>query len=333
MACVASKDSDQPGHSPSLIRVFAVSLGRILSTDCSEVVVLVLLNFGLVLWYKYRSNFSDWSWCRTCEKLKNDKVNKVEKWQKLTAGLNPNHMHIFKPWKKDVRSFRKKGLKSYKELCLQGTHCLYTFIESEVRKWQSSQSKKVTKINSRIISKAHANFKTMEKTCAKFQKDQYKIVWGVALTRYPLSIHFHRIWGQKMTKFTKWKKWQKLMQGLYQNHNYAHLQTMEKSCAKFQNDWYKIVWGVVLTRYPLSIHCHRKMTKFTKWKKWQKIILTTISKSHAHPRTMTKTPAKFQNDWYKELRSQDTQGKCWWMDERMDGPTNGHKLARLSRLC
>ena len=28
--------------------------------------------------------------------------NKVEKWQKLTAGLNPNHMHIFKPWNKDV---------------------------------------------------------------------------------------------------------------------------------------------------------------------------------------------------------------------------------------
>ena len=56
------------------------------------------------------------------------------------------------------------------------------------------------------------------KTCAKFQKDQYKIVWGVALTRYPLSLHFHRIWGQKMTNFTKWKKWQKLMQGLYPNH-------------------------------------------------------------------------------------------------------------------
>ena len=30
---------------------------------------------------------------------KKDKVNKVEKLQKLTAGLNPNHMHIFKPCK------------------------------------------------------------------------------------------------------------------------------------------------------------------------------------------------------------------------------------------
>ena len=33
--------------------------------------------------------------------------------------------------------------------------------------------KKVTKINSRIISKLHAHLQSMEKTCAKFQKDQY----------------------------------------------------------------------------------------------------------------------------------------------------------------
>ena len=73
-----------------------------------------------------------WSWCRTCEKLKTEKVNKVEKRQKLTAGLNPNHMHIFKPWKKRCAKF-------YMELRLQGTHYLYTSIESEVRKWQSSK--------------------------------------------------------------------------------------------------------------------------------------------------------------------------------------------------
>ena len=33
---------------------------------------------------------------------------------------------------------------------------------------------KVTKINARIISKAHAHLQTMEKTCAKFQKDWYE---------------------------------------------------------------------------------------------------------------------------------------------------------------
>ena len=57
------------------------------------------------------------------------------------------------------------------------------------------------------ISKPHAHLQTMEKTCAKFQKDQYKIVWGIALTRYPLSKH----WGRKMTQYTKWKKWQKII--------------------------------------------------------------------------------------------------------------------------
>ena len=35
---------------------------------------------------------------------------------------------------------------------------------------------KVTKINSRIISKQYAHLQTMAKTCTKFQKDQYKIV-------------------------------------------------------------------------------------------------------------------------------------------------------------
>ena len=38
-------------------------------------------------------------------------------------------------------------------------------------------------INARIISKAHAQLRTMEKTCAKCQKDSYKTVRGVALTR------------------------------------------------------------------------------------------------------------------------------------------------------
>ena len=84
----------------------------------------------------------------------------MEKWQKLTAGLNPNqsHAHLFKPWKKDVQSNIKVGMKLYKELRLQGTHCLY---------WGQKMTKveKMTKINSRIISKPHAHLQTMEKTC------------------------------------------------------------------------------------------------------------------------------------------------------------------------
>ena len=44
------------------------------------------------------------------------------------------------------------------------------------------------------------------------------------------------------------------------------------------------------------------MTKFTMWKKVTKNALTIILKPHAHPHTMKKTYAKFQNNWYKTVR-------------------------------
>ena len=92
-----------------------------------------------------RSNFDEVD----VASAKTDKVHKVEKSQELSAGLNQNHMHIFKPWKKRCI---KTGMKLYKELRLQGNHCLYTFIESEVRNDKVHKVEKVTKINSRIIS-------------------------------------------------------------------------------------------------------------------------------------------------------------------------------------
>ena len=54
-------------------------------------------------------------------------------------------MHISSPWQKHVQSFIKIGIKLYEELRSQGTHCLYISIESEVWKWQSSQSGKSDK--------------------------------------------------------------------------------------------------------------------------------------------------------------------------------------------
>ena len=52
-----------------------------------------------------------------------------------------------------MQSCIKTGMKLYKELPLQGNHCLYTFTESEVRNDKVHKVEKVTKINSRIISK------------------------------------------------------------------------------------------------------------------------------------------------------------------------------------
>ena len=75
-----------------------------------------------------------------------------------------------------MQSCIKTGMKLYKEFRLQDNHCLYTFIESEDRNDKVHKVEKVIKINSRIISKACAHLQTMAKTCAKFHKDQYKIV-------------------------------------------------------------------------------------------------------------------------------------------------------------
>ena len=121
--------------------------------------------------------------CSEAGTLDTAQVRKVEKVKNLRKGLYPNHMHIFRPWRKHVQSFKKIGIKLYENLRSQGTHRHNTSIESKVRKWQSFQSGKVTKINARITYKPHAYLLTMEKTCAKFQKDRYKTVWGVALTR------------------------------------------------------------------------------------------------------------------------------------------------------
>ena len=63
---------------------------------------------------------------------------------------------------------------------------------------------------------------------------------------------------------------------------YAHLHTMKKTHAKFENNQYKTARGIALTR---DTHC--LYIEFTMWKK-----LTIISKPHAHLHTMMKTHFK-----------------------------------------
>ena len=48
-------------------------------------------------------------------------------------------MHIFRPWRKCVQSFKKIVIKLYEELRSQGTHCLFI----EVKKSLTSQSGKI----------------------------------------------------------------------------------------------------------------------------------------------------------------------------------------------
>ena len=77
-------------------------------------------------------------------------------------------MHIFRPWRKHVQSFKKIGIKLY-EGCAYNVPTVYT-LRSEIDKVHKVE--KVIKNNPTIISKPHAHPHTMKKTSAKFQKDQ-----------------------------------------------------------------------------------------------------------------------------------------------------------------
>ena len=107
------------------------------------------------------------------------------------------------------------------------------------------------------MSKQYAHLYTMAKTSVKFQNDWPKTVGGVALTRHPLTI---RVLGKKKTtKLTKQKKLKKKNLRIM-SKQYAHLHAMAKTPVKFQNDWPKIVGGVVLTSQLLTNGQTRRVT-------------------------------------------------------------------------
>ena len=76
----------------------------------------------------------------------------------------------------------------------------------------------------------------------------------------------------------------------------AHLHSMQKTSAKFQNNWWKTVRGVAPTKYPLSIYFDSISCK--KNNNNQSI----IPKPHAHLHFMQKTYARFQNNRWKTVR-------------------------------
>ena len=151
----------------------------------------------------------------------------------------------------------------------------------------------MTKINSRIKSKSHAHRQTMEKdvqSCIKISMNCIRSCAYKVPIVYTLSYNL-RSENDKVHKVANVTK----INSRIISKPHAYLQTMEKTSAKFQKDRYKIVWGVALTRYPMSIHRGRKMTVH-KVEKVTKNNLSIISKPHAHPHTMRKTSAKFQKD-------------------------------------
>ena len=151
-------------------------------------------------------------------------VNKVEKWQKLTAGFNANHKHIFKPWKKDVKSCIKIGMKL--ELRSQGTHCLYTFIESEftkVKKWQKLNQGLYP--NHMLISRPwRKHVQRLKKIGIKFYEDLRS-----------QGTHCLFIFIESEGRNDKVHKVEKVIKNKARiiSKPHAHLQTMGKTCAKF----------------------------------------------------------------------------------------------------
>ena len=136
-----------------------------------------------------------------------------------------------------------------------------------------------------------------EKKYAKFQINRYKTVRGVALIR---GTHCLYIGGKKWLSSQCGKVTKNVLTILPKPH--AHPYTVKKTHAKFQNNQYKTVRGVVLTGGTHCLYTEVKNDKVNNVEKVTKNNLTITFEAHAHLHTMTKTHAKFQKDRYKTIR-------------------------------
>ena len=75
-----------------------------------------------------------------------------------------------------------------------------------------------------------------------------------------------------------------------------HLQSREKTCAKFQKDWFKIVWEAAMTWYPLSVHLRFVNDKVKKEqksdKKYGKDYMKSMCMSLDYGENMCKVPKR-----------------------------------------
>ena len=173
----------------------------------------------------------------------------------------------------------------------------------------------MAKIKTRIISKSHAYLQTMAKTCAKFQKDRYKIELRSQGT------HCHNTFIESAVrkwKFPKWKKWQKLMQGLYRNHIYIF-----RPWRKRVQSLKKI--GIKLYEELRSQGTHCLYIEVEKWvHKVEKVTKNNLTKSHAHHDENTSTVSKRLVQRRSCVHKTARVNVDGWTDERMDGQTDGN---------
>ena len=117
--------------------------------------------------------------------------------------------------------------------------------------WLKFTMWKKVKNNLTITSKPNAHPHTMKKMHAKFHNNRYKTVRGVALTG---GTNYLYITGEKWLSYNGWK-WLSSQSGKSDKKwSNKYIQTTctssyhEENPAKFQNDRYKTVRGVALTR-------------------------------------------------------------------------------------
>ena len=96
--------------------------------------------------------------------------------------------------------------------------------------------------------------------------------------------------------YIKGENWQKLMQQLYANHMHI-LISWRKHTQSF-----KSVRGVALTTNTHCLYIQGEKWLSLQCLKSDKTNTTIMCNPHAHPHTMKKTHAKFQNNWYKTVK-------------------------------
>ena len=134
--------------------------------------------------------------------------------------------------------------------------------------------------------------------------------------------------GWKMTTFTMPKKWQKLIQQLLPIH--MHILVPWGKHAKFQNNWYKTVRGVALTRDTLCLYNQGEKWLSSQCRKSDKnwsnnYVQSTCTSSYYEENTCKVSKQLVQNCKRSCTHKIPMLNVDWWTD----GRTNGWKLARL----
>ena len=174
-------------------------------------------------------------------------------------------MHFCRPWRKHVQSFKTTGIQLYK---------VPTVYTAEVRKRQNSQRRKMwQKLMQGLYQRDMHIFwlwRNMRKVSKKIGIKLFGSCAHEVLTVYILRVKMTSSQCGKSDK--KWSN--NCIQTIYTSSHH------EKTYAKFQNDMYKTVRGVALTRGTHCLYIVGEKWLILQCRKGDKDDLTIMSKSY-----------------------------------------------------